>query len=299
MNVNFVYPPRPTRRGRVIALHCSGGGASQWRYLAESLGGRYEVAAPEHYGSEGTGPWGGEHAFTLADEAVRSIAMIDGCQDDKVHLVGHSYGGGVALNVALARPERIASMTLYEPSAFHLLRQLGERGVEPYAEITGVARRMCQGIVTGDYRGAVAAFVDYWNGPGNWDALRPAVQSALIRWVPKGPLDFRALIDDPTPADAYRNLTFPVLIMRGERAPSPTRTIAEGLAELLPACRLVEIAGAGHMGPLTHAPEVSAHIVRHIVEVDARAERPFWRSLRRGAASTMAGARSQCAEALP
>ena len=77
MNVNMVYPPRPARRGRVIALHCSGGGASQWSYLAEALGGRYEVLAPEHYGCESTGPWTGEHAFTLADEAARAIALID------------------------------------------------------------------------------------------------------------------------------------------------------------------------------------------------------------------------------
>ena len=174
MNISFADPPRPARRGRVIALHCSGGSASQWCHLAEALGGRYEVAAPEHYGAQDTGPWGGEHAFTLDDEAVRSIALIDRCDDDKVHLVGHSYGGGVALNIALARPDRIASMVLYEPSAFHLLRHLGERGAEPYAEITGVARDICQGVVTGDYRGAVAAFVDYWNGPGAWNALRPA-----------------------------------------------------------------------------------------------------------------------------
>ncbi|NJO35101.1 MAG: alpha/beta hydrolase [Rhodospirillales bacterium] len=296
MNVNFVFPPRPARRGRVIALHCSGGGASQWSHLAEALGGRYEVAAPEHYGSEGAGPWAGEHAFTLADEAVRSIAMIDGCHDEKVHLVGHSYGGGVALNVALARPDRIASMALYEPSAFHLLRQLGEPGVQPYTEITGVARNVCHGVVTGDYRGAVAAFVDYWNGSGSWNALRPAVQSALIRWAPKGPLDFRALINDPTPADAYRRLKFPVLILRGELGPSPTRTIAEGLAELLPASRLVDITGAGHMGPLTHAPEVSAHIVRHIAEADAGAETPSSQTWQRSAESTIPGAERRRAE---
>ena len=294
MNVNMVYPPRPARRGRVIALHCSGGGASQWRYLAEALGGRYEVLAPEHYGCESTGPWTGEHAFTLADEAAQAIALIDR-SDDKVHLVGHSYGGGVALNVALARPDRIASMALYEPSAFHLLRQMGERGAEPYAEITGVARRICQGVVTGDYRGAVAGFVDYWNGPGSWNALRPSVQKALIRWAPKGPLDFRALIDDPTPAVAYRALKFPVLILRGEHAPAPTRVIAEGLAELLPARRLVDIAGAGHMGPLTHAPEVSALIVRHIVEAEADALP--WRSQRHGVADA-AGAASRPAEAV-
>jgi pimeloyl-ACP methyl ester carboxylesterase len=280
MNINMVYPPWPQRRGRVIALHCSGGGASQWSYLAEALGGRYEVMAPEHYGSESTGPWTGEHTFGLADEAAQALALMDK-SDGKVHLVGHSYGGGVALNVALARPHRIASMALYEPSAFHLLRQMGETGSVAFAEIAGVANRICQGVITGDYRGAVAAFVDYWNGLGAWDVMRPAVQNSLIRWAPKGPLDFRALIDEPTPAEAYRALTFPVLILRGEHAPAPTRVISEGLSELLPASRLVAIDGAGHMGPLTHAPEVSALIARHIAEAEADGTR--WSLRRRGA----------------
>jgi pimeloyl-ACP methyl ester carboxylesterase len=275
MNVNVAYPTRPARRRRVIALHCSGAGASQWTYLAEALGGGYQLLAPEHFGNESAGPWTGERAFTLADEAARSIALIDECEG-KIHLVGHSYGGGVALNVALARPERIASMALYEPSAFHLLRQMGGGGAEAFAEITSIVRRTCEGIVTGDYRGAASAFVDYWNGPGAWDALRPAVQEALIRWSPKAPLDFRALIVEPTPASAYRALDFPVLILRGEHAPPPTRVIAESLSRLLPASRLLTIAGAGHMGPLTHAPEVAALIVRHIVDAAADAQPRRW-----------------------
>jgi pimeloyl-ACP methyl ester carboxylesterase len=275
MNINMVYPMRPARRGRVIALHCSGGGAAQWCYLGEALGGGYELLAPEHFGNESTGPWTGEHPFTLADEAARTIALIDKCEG-KVHLVGHSYGGGVALHVALARSGRIASVALYEPSAFHLLRQMSGHGLDAFAEIASIARRTCEGMVTGDYRGAASAFVNYWNGPGAWDALRPAVQQALIRWSPKAPLDFRGLIEEPTPASAYRTLDCPVLIMRGEHAPLPTRVIAEGLAHLLPASRLLTVYGAGHMGPLTHAPEVSALIVRHIVDTaaDAQLRRP-------------------------
>jgi pimeloyl-ACP methyl ester carboxylesterase len=100
------------------------------------------------------------------------------------------------------------------------------------------------------------------------------VQSALIRWAPKGPLDFRALIDDPTPVEAYRALAFPLLILRGEHAPAPTRVIAEGLPELLPASRLSTVDGAGHMGPLTHAPEVSRLIVQHIAAAEAAVRPP-------------------------
>ena len=202
MLTSLLNPPRRARRGAVIALHCSGGGASQWGHLTEALGGACAVLAPELYGSEAAGPWPGEHAFALADEAASIVALID-ASNDKVHLVGHSYGGGVALKVALSRPGRIAGMALYEPTAFHLLKQLGAAGEAALAEIAGVAGAMGRGIVAGDYRGAVAGFVDYWNGAGAWDGLEPHVQSALTRWAPKGPLDFRALHRG---ADAGRGL---------------------------------------------------------------------------------------------
>src|SRR6516165_11638941 len=128
----------------VIALHCSGAGPRQWRQLGETLGPAYTLLAPEHYGCERTGPWTGMHAFTLADEAARTIDVIDRSVN-KVHLVGHSYGGGVALHVALARPARIASLSLYEPSAFHLLKIMGDQGAAAFAEIADITRVTAQG----------------------------------------------------------------------------------------------------------------------------------------------------------
>src|SRR5258705_12681126 len=108
---------------QVIALHCSGAGAGQWRQLGELLGSRYQLIAPEHYGTDSVGPWTGERAFELADEAVRTLAIIDGT-DRSVHLVGHSYGGGVAPLVALAHPAPLANPALVEPSPSPLLAQI-------------------------------------------------------------------------------------------------------------------------------------------------------------------------------
>jgi pimeloyl-ACP methyl ester carboxylesterase len=246
----------------VIALHCSGGGAGQWRSLGVALGEGCEVITPEHYGCGSVGLWTGEHAFTLADEAVRTLALIDAA-DRKVHLVGHSYGGGVALHAALARPERIASLTLYEPSAFHLLRQC-DLGAKAFDEIRDTAFAVASGVVSGDYRGAAMTFVDYWNGAGAFAALRPAVRDALIGWMPAAPLHFNALFKEPSLAAEYAVLRAPVLAIRGEHAPAPTRIIAGMMPSLFPAAELKVVAGAGHMGPLTHADQVNSLIVAHI-----------------------------------
>jgi len=263
MNAQVQIAAQPSHRARIIALHCSGASASQWHRLAQALGENFEVLAPEHFGSEGRGPWTGEHAFTLADEAFTTLTLIDEIAD-RVHLVGHSYGGGVALNAALNRPDRVASMVLYEPAAFHLLRQMHERGAAAHAEIKDLARYFAKGLLTGDYRSAITRFVDYWNGPGAWRTMRPDVQRALLRWAPKGPLDFQAAINESAPPSAYSKLDFPVLILRGEHSPRASCVVAECLAELLPNSRLAIVPGAGHMGPISHAPEICALTLRHI-----------------------------------
>jgi pimeloyl-ACP methyl ester carboxylesterase len=261
-------PMRQSADGRVIALHCSGAGAGQWRQLGTALAPRFELSAPEHFGTAATGPWSGVHVFTLADEAERTLALIDAV-DEGVHLVGHSYGGGVALHVAMRRPDRIASLSLYEPSAFHLLGGLGREGEAAREEIVGVMRSCAEGVVSGDFRSAVMRFVDYWNGTGAFELLRPDIKAGLTQWLPKAVLDFRALLCEPTPLAAYRRLRCPVLLLRGEHAPNPTRHIAKVLWETVPSGHLRTIAGAGHMGPLTHAAAVNAAIVAHITGATA------------------------------
>jgi pimeloyl-ACP methyl ester carboxylesterase len=269
MDAQVQTTAQASQRVRVIALHCSGAGASQWHRLAQALGENFEVLAPEHFGSENRGPWTGEHAFTLADEAFTTLTLIDGAAD-RVHLIGHSYGGGVALNAALNRPDRVASMVLYEPGAFHLLRQMQERGAAAHAEIKDQARYFGKGLLTGDYRSAIARFVDYWNGPGAWRNMRPDVQKTLLRWAPKGPLDFQASFNEPTPPSAYSTLDFPVLILRGEHSPRASCVVAECLAELLPNSKLEIVPGAGHMGPISHAPEICALTMQHISQARGR-----------------------------
>src|SRR5262249_33582043 len=149
---------------------------------------------------------------------------------------------------------RLHSVVLIEPVAFHLLR---EEATDPttrqlFHEVKQLACLIMGATVSGDYRNAMARFVDYWNGEGAWTRTKPEVQAALAKRVPKVALDFWATLTESTPLAAYGEIQVPTLVLRGARSPRPTQRIAELVASGLPAGRLQTIAGAGHMLALTH-----------------------------------------------
>ena len=248
--------------GTVIALHCSGADGRQWRRLRAELGAGYSVQCPDLIGACDNA-WNGQHAFTLADEVHPILGLIDAAADG-VHLVGHSYGGAVALKAACARPERIASLTLYEPIPFQILRELGARADRELAEVEALATLVAAGLLSGTYEYAAIAFAEDWGGSGGWDALRPAAQAALLRWLPKAPLDFRATLHDTARLADFATVACPVLVMQGALANAPCRTLAQELARSVPHCALEVLPGAGHMGPATHANAVITEFAAHI-----------------------------------
>jgi pimeloyl-ACP methyl ester carboxylesterase len=181
-----------------------------------------------------------------------------------VHLVGHSYGGAVALRVALDHADKLRSLTLIEPVAFHLLQSPVATDRLLMDEIHGVAEAVWDAAARGDYWGGMAHFVDYWNGPGAWARMKDANRHVLAPRITKVAVDFAAVFREVTPLEAYRWLDLPSLIVWGERSPAPTRRIAELLASTLPQNRYAVIPDAGHMAPLTHADTVGAIVAEHL-----------------------------------
>ena len=251
----------------VIALHCSGADGQMWRHLANEVGDRFSLIAPDLIGCGTAEPWSGVHEFSAANEAALTVGLIDESHAP-VHLVGHSYGGGVALRVARERPGRIASLTLYEPSLLSVLNTMGEDGRAAFAGLEVVAYEVIDAMSTGAYRAAARLFVDCWNGDGSWDAMSPEAQAGVVRHLPKVCLEYRAMSRERVSLQAYRRFNFPVLLLQGEHSLQPTHLISRQLHRAMKFACLRTVDGAGHMGPLTHTAAVNAMIIDHIVRAE-------------------------------
>lgn len=252
--------PGLTSGNLVVALHCSGGRGGQWRPLGKQLKTGFTVDAPNLADIPQTAGWNNS---SISCAAMPHIARIDR-HDGPVHLVGHSYGGVVVLHIAASRPERVASLTLYEPAAFQLLKELGPAGAGAIRDIAALAARIRDAVATNRTTDSAAQLVDYWDGRGAWKAMDPKSRNEIAACLLELMLKFQAIFDDPMGSADLAGCRFPVLIMHGDRSPAPSRLVVRHLTHRMAGAASTEVAGAGHLGPITHPYEIARRMARHI-----------------------------------
>ena len=100
---------------RLVLIHGSVGNAEAWAPVVPTLEQRFEVLAP----TRGGYPPGPLLARIDFERQAQELAPLLG---EEAHLVGHSYGGVIALLIAATHPERVRSLAVSEPPAFGLAR---------------------------------------------------------------------------------------------------------------------------------------------------------------------------------
>ena len=258
-----------TQRGAgmpVVCLHSSAGSAAQWRPLAEALAPRWHVMSPNLHGHGASPAWPEAAANTLHADA-NAVARMAG--PGPMHLVGHSYGAAVALQMALNHPERVRSLTLYEPTVFGMLRHTTP--CDPaLEEIEDVAASVASLVKAGQATDAARVFIGYWGGSRAWAALSEGQRGASVARMAVVPRHFEALFAARWHAGVLARLQMPVLLLRGSATRTPARRVTELLAQALPHAQCGVLQGAGHLGPITHAQTVGHWMTIHIDPLLAR-----------------------------
>ena len=255
----------------VVCLHSSSASSSQWRSLMDRLAPRCHVLAADSYGSGKSPAWVSDRPITLRDE-LALLEPVFARAGEPFTLVGHSYGGGVALVAAVRQPWRVRALALYEPTLFSVLDQetpLSNDADGIRATIAGVKAA----LAAADPDAAAEGFIDYWAGAGAWASMPEARRASIAATVGNAEGWANALLTDPTPLDAFRNLQIPVLYMVGTKSPASSLGVARVLTRVLPQVKVVTFDGLGHMGPLTH-PEIVNEAVARFVDENQPLARP-------------------------
>lgn len=249
----------------VVCLHSSASSSGQWRPLMDRLADRFHVLAVDLYGCGQSPAWPDDRELSLADEAGL-LEPAFRAAGDRFHLIGHSYGGAVALRAALDAPNRLLSLILFEPVLFALLVQ--EDPEQPAArEIASVRDDTKAAVDRGALAQSAERFVDYWTGAGAWGKTPDKRRAVVANAMRKVKAEWHAIFTEPTPLEAFSRLRVETLYIVGSQSPASSRGVARLLTRTLPNVTIVEIPGIGHMGPVTHPEKINAAIEAHLDRV--------------------------------
>lgn len=244
-------------RQTVLLIHSGGFTSRQWRKLAEALAPRFRVLAPDLLGY-GENPWPDGKPFHFRQDLEFLESVLDG---EPAHLVGHSYGGFLALQLALKRPGLVLSIAAYEPVAFGILDEVLDADARSALDLV---RRDWRRDASGADEAWLREFVDWWNGAGAWARLNDETRAAFraVGW--KLFQEVISLAADRTDRATYATITVPTLVLGGGESPMTERRVIEKLGAALPNAKAQFLPGVGHMGPISHASLVNAAIAAHL-----------------------------------
>ena len=249
----------------VVALHSSASNGKQWHNLAADLNYRFEVLAPNLPGYRPS-PAESVSNGDASDQIIKEIERIG----ESVHLVGHSNGGAVALNVTRLRPDLVNSLTIYEPAAFHILEQGDERNRRLLREIKQLSGFVTASAAMGDAEGAMGRFIDFWNGDGTWRDLSQKNRTKFAGMVMAVLRDFTESFAQTWSLNELGDLDIPTLVMMGLDSPMVAQRTSIEIAHAIPGARIALLPELNHMAPIFQPEWVNPRILEHL----SNAERP-------------------------
>jgi len=257
-------------RHELVLLHGQPGTAADWQQLAGRLTGPLDVVALDRpgYGTSQQAAGG----FGYGARAV--LAELDARGIGRAVLVGHSYGGGVALSVAQRAPDRIEALVL--------LASVGPDCLTGWD-------RLLAAPVTGEVCAVTAWWLTPWLARARLAAItrrqgRPITAGEHVNWHiwghahhDHGPLwrsfltEQRALVHELGGLTAsLAGVTQPVLLIADPDDTLVPVTTTHQLAAVLPDARVQLLSGIGHHLPRRGAPQIAAAITGFVAALDSR-----------------------------
>lgn len=243
-----------TKGEAVLLVHGSMSTQTQWNSLVKFLSSDYRVISYNILGYGGT-PFPADPAsYSLKEESELIEAIIKEVLDpyEAYHIIGHSYGGVIALYHSFYNSKRIKSFTGYEPMSFHILEK-------PSNVLDGAGQLIAN--VKSDIENnkpleGVEKFINFWSPPGSFENIPESEKNIMAEGLKKMVLDYRAASETPLYQSDYSTIDIPACLIGGTKSPEYSTEIIKLLSNTLKNNNLHWIS-AGHFGPLSHSSLVN------------------------------------------
>jgi pimeloyl-ACP methyl ester carboxylesterase len=249
----------------VVLVHGAAADAESFRLLEPLLARAFTVVTVDRRGRRGS-PDEPEYAIEREfDDLVAVVEAVSAAGTDPrpVDVVGHSYGGRIALGAAL-RTDRIRRLVVYEGAP-------PVRGAGYQTEDAATLRRVEALVAAGERDEALATFMREIVGMPEPDLAAFRADPIWPRRAAAVDTTIRELRAETSPAaslDALGAVDQPVLQVIGGSSSAPFAAATQALDARLRNGRVVTIAGARHAAHHTHAAELVAAIEAFLAEPD-------------------------------
>lgn len=240
--ISFAYIERGSG-SPVVLVHGSVSDYREWSGQIRILARHYHVIAYSRRYHWPNLPAGNDPDASTETQADDLAAIIKAMGIGPAHIVGHSFGGAVALNLALRHPELVRTLVLAEPAVSSLLTSTPEND-DVTKESQAIRAEMTKAFATGDAERIVRTYAEHV-APGDFDKAASEVRQMLLANVSAFQLDFTSR-RTPLTCDDAKRVTVPVLILFGDRSPLGLQRIAAAAARCIDGARLVKIRQATH-----------------------------------------------------
>ena len=264
----------------LLLIHGMAGTSDNWRGVIEPLAHRHTVIAPDLPGHGASEGGRGDYSLGSLATGLRDLLLTLG--HERATLVGHSLGGGIAMQFAYQFPEMVERLVLASsgglgPEVSPILRAAALPGADLFISATAHV-----GQAAGSAIGRGLSTLGLKPGPDASEVARGYASLAEPRRRKAFLATLRSVIGTEgqqiSASDRlYLAEAVPVLIVWGARDPIIPARHGEDAHRALPGSRLEIFEGAGHMLQLEQPSRFIAVLERFLAESDpARFDREEW-----------------------